>query len=276
VKRLGLLLVLAGASIAHAAAQSPANALTERPTLRVLLVGNSLIYVNNLPGLLRSLARAQADGPLIETETYVMPGAELAQHWKRGAVAKALQGSHWDVVVLQERGGVLACAASPAQKEEDVCRNSLRAHRQFADLAEKAGARVLLLGTWGPDATWQDNLDRGLRQAARVTQAVPVFAGHRLRAYQQEHRDVVLFTDDSLHPSLRASLIVTAALYREMAGHGARAADLRLDFPLLPPGSRMGDNLPLERNEALNAQVRPVTLGAAELPALLEAAEPDL
>ena len=276
MKRLGLLLVLLGATIAHAAAQSPVHAPTERPTLRVLLIGNSLIYVNNLPGLLRSLARAQHDGPLIETETYVMPGAELTQHWKRGAAAKALRERHWDVVVLQERGGVLACAASPAQKEEDVCRNSLHAHRQFADLAEKAGARVLLLGTWGPDATWQDNLDRGLRQAARGTQAVPVFAGNRLRAYQQAHRDVILFTDDSLHPSLRASLIVTAALYREMAGHSARAMDLHLDFPLLPPGSRMDDNLPLERNEALNALTRPVTLGAGELPPLLEAAEPAL
>lgn len=276
MKRLGLLLLLLGASLAHAGAQSPASAASERPTLRVLLLGNSLIYTNNLPGLLRSLARAQDAGPLIETETYVMPGAELARHWKSGAAAKALEHGHWDVVILQERGGLLACVASPAQKEQDACRNSLRAHRRFAELARQQGARVLLLGTWGPDASWQDNLDRGLRQVARETGATPVMAGTRLRAYAAKTGDKAksLFTDDSLHPSLPASLIVAAALYREVAGKPAHAANLRLDFPLLPPGSRMDDNLPLERNDALNALTRPVTLGAAELPALLEAAEP--
>ncbi len=277
MKRLGLLFLLLGASIAHAAAQSPDNAPTERPTLRVLLIGNSLVYVNNLPGLLRSLARAQDAGPLFDTETYVMPGAELARHWKSGAAAKALEHGHWDFLILQERGGLLACLASPAQKEQDDCRNSLRAHRRFAELAKQQGARVLLLGTWGPDATWQDNLDRGLRQVARETGATPVMAGARLRAYEAESggKPKSLFTDDSLHPSLPASLIVAAALYREMAGKPAQAANLRLDFPLLPPGTRMGDNLPLERNEALNALATPVTLGAAELPPLLKAAQPD-
>nr|WP_295381711.1 hypothetical protein [Pseudoxanthomonas sp.] len=276
MKRLGWLLLLLGACIAHAAAQSPGNAPTGRPTLRVLLIGNSLVYTNNLPGLLRSLARAQDAGPLIETETYVMPGAELAQHWKSGTAAKALGRGQWDFVILQERGGLLACAASPAQKEQDTCRNSLRAHRRFAGLAEQRGARVLLLGTWGPDTNWQDNLDRGLRQVARETGATPVMAGTRLRAYEATSggKPKSLFTDDSLHPSLPASLIVAAVLYREITGASAKAANLRLDFPLLPPGTRMGDNLPLERNEALNALVRPVTLGAGELPPLLEAAQP--
>lgn len=272
MKPVVLLLLLLG-TMAQAGAQSLAEGPAARPVLRVLLIGNSQIYVNNLPGLLRSLARAQGDGPLIETETYVMPGAELVHHWKNGAAAKALEQARWDFIVLQERGGLLACVASPTQKEQDDCRNSLRTHRRFADLAKAHGARVLLLGTWGPDDDWQDSLDRGLRYAARATRATPVPAGTRLRAYQQAHPDAVLFTDKDLHPSLSASVIVAASLYREIAGRPAQAADLRLDFPLLPPGSPMGDNLPLERNTALNALIRPVALGAAELPPLLEAAE---
>ena len=74
-----------------------------------------------------------------------------------------------------------------------------------------------------------------------------------------------LFADASLHPSLPASLIVAAVLYREMIGMPAQAANLRLDFPLLPPGSRMGENLPLERNDALNALARPVNHNPAIL-----------
>lgn len=244
------------------------------PATRVLLIGNSLIYTNNLPGLLRSLARAQADGTRIDTETYVTPGAELADHWKQGLAQRALENGHWDVLVLQERGGLLACLESPSRKDEADCRNSVRTHRRFARLAEAKGIRVLLLGTWGPDSDWQDRLDRGLRRIAREIRATPVFAGTRLRERASRTTASTLFTDESLHPSLAASLIVTAMLYREITGRSPQARPLLMDFPLLPPGSRMVDNLPLERNEALNALTRPVTLAASELPALLEAAEP--
>lgn len=272
-----LLLCMSGAlaqtSDVPASMADPGRAAGGRATLRVMLIGNSLIYTNNLPGLVRSLARAQDSGPHIETATYAMPGAELRQHWKNGGAAKALQDGHWDVLVLQERGGVLACLASPSQREHDDCRASARAHRHFVELARAHGTRVVLLGTWGPDGIWQDNLDRGLRQMARETGATPLMAGTRLRDYQAGHRQPPLFTDDSLHPSLTASLIVAAMLYREIAGQSAQPKNLLLDFPLLPPGSRMGDNLPLEDNAALNALAKPVTLDATELPALLQAAE---
>lgn len=254
-------------------AQTAPTATGTRPTQRVLLVGNSLIYTNNLPGLLRSLARAQGSGPLIDTVSYVMPGAELQDHLRSGQALAALQADHWDVLVLQERGGLLACLAAMTQKDEASCRNSVRAHKRFADAAKARGTRVVLMGTWGPDADYQDRLDRGLRQLARETGATPLFLGTRLRDYQASHREAKLFTDESLHPSLVASLILAAGLYREISGQRAQAANLLLDFPLLPPGSRMGDNLPLERNEALNTLARPVTLSAAELPPLIEAAE---
>ncbi len=257
----------------HVHAQVSTDRVESAPTVRVLLIGNSLIYTNNLPGLLRSLAAAQPGGPRIDTESYVMPGATLSDHWKRGVAQRALEGGRWDVLVLQERGGLLACLESPAQKEEAECRNSVRAHKRFAQLAETSGIRIMLLGTWGPDSDWQDRLDRGLRRIARETHATPIFAGSRLREYATKVPASTLFTDESLHPSLRASLIVTAMLYREITGQSAQAQPLRLDFPLLPPGSRMDENLPLERNQTLDRLTRPITLAAGELPPLLHAAE---
>ena len=265
-----LLLSCVGAGTSAQEAPTP---VATRTTQRVLLIGNSLIYTNNLPGLLRSFARAQDGGPRIDTASYVMPGAELQDHLRSGQALAALEAEHFDVLVLQERGGLLACLATVTQKDEVSCRNSVRAHKRFAEAAKARGTRVLLMGTWGPDGDYQDRLDRGLRQIARETGATPVFLGARLRDYQASHRDAKLFTDESLHPSLIASLMLAAGLYREVSGQRAQAANLLLDFPLLPPGSRMGDNLPLERNDALNALAKPVTLSAAELPPLIEAAE---
>lgn len=242
----------------------------ERPVLRVLVVGNSLTYTNNLPGLLRALASTQENGPTISTATYVLPGADLAWHLRNGNAAKAVAQGHWDALVLQERGGTLACLADSQHRGEPECLASARAHRQFAELARKRGTRVLLLGTWGPDATWQDNLDRGLRIVARSTRSTPVFAGTPLRAYASSHPKQPLFTDAALHPTLSASLIVAAALYRELAGQPALARDLVLDFPLKPDARRLLGTSPMEPDPAFAGESK--TLPAGTLAPLLQAA----
>ena len=147
--RLLLILLLLLPVLCRASTAAPA---TPASKLRVLFVGNSLVYVNNLPRLLSALAASQAQGPSIETATFVAPGGNLAARWQDGNAAEALRNGAWDVLVLQERGGLLACMADADRKSETECRASQRAHRQFAELAKKRGVRVLLLATWGPDA----------------------------------------------------------------------------------------------------------------------------
>ncbi|GAB2493686.1 hypothetical protein GCM10027084_03460 [Pseudoxanthomonas sangjuensis] len=246
----------------------------ERAELRVLLVGNSLTYTNNLPGLLRSLAAAQEEGPTIATASYVFPGADLAWHWRKGAVAKALRDEHWDALVLQERGGILACLANRLHSNEPDCQASRRAHRQFAELARERSVRVLLLGTWGPDPQWQAELDRGLRIAAKSSKATPVFAGTALRAYAHANPRQEMFTDGNLHPALPASLIVAASLYRELAGREAQARDLALDFPLRPVSAQLQGIAPMEAARPAS-EGRRASLPASELAPLLQAAAID-
>lgn len=266
-RRLACLILLMAAGIAQAGAPET-NA---HSPLRVMVVGNSLVYSNNLPGLLRSLARSQPDGPAIETESYVAPGEDLAGHWKRGAAARALQARHWDALVLQERGGTLACLESLGQKDEPACRASVRAHRQFAELAQKHGIRVLLLGTWGPDDQWQQRLDRALLRIARQIGATAVGAGARLRAYQSAHRATALFTDAALHPSLPASLMLAAMLYRDITGRSAQAHDVVLDVPLLRPLAALDGSEPLEHQNPIGAVADRTVVPAAELSPLLQA-----
>lgn len=61
-KSLAIVLLWVASTLGVAATPEP-----ERPELRVLFVGNSLVYANNLPGLLRALAAAQPSGPRIVT-----------------------------------------------------------------------------------------------------------------------------------------------------------------------------------------------------------------
>jgi len=70
--------------------------------VRILLIGNSYTYVNNLPEIIRQLALAGNQGD-VETRMIAPGGWRLKDHWERAEALKALHESKWDTVVLQEQ-----------------------------------------------------------------------------------------------------------------------------------------------------------------------------
>jgi len=224
-----LLLVLLGWSSAKA---TPAE-------VNVLLVGNSLSYVNNLPALFNGLVEQQPGDGAIHADLIAAPGGSIAERWQDGVAAREIASGRWQVLVLQERGGLLACLAKPQQRNEPECAASVAAHRKFAKLAGQHHVRVILLGTWGPDAIWQSQLSRGLRQLAETTGAMPLDTGPLVRAYAKAHPRTSMYTDAILHPALDASLLMAADLYRMISGHVPQAASFEINVPLLPGLARV-------------------------------------
>ena len=253
-------------------APSLAQEATQRE-FHVLFVGNSLTYVNNLPATLRTLAAAQPQPVRITTATYVAPGGTLAERWKDGVAPAALRAGHWDAVVLQERGGLLACMVDTEQRAQPECRASERAHKDFAALAKAAGARTLLLATWGPDDTWQGKLDRAARQLAGRADAGVVPAATALRAWAAHNSQAATFPD-GVHPSVQATLIMAAQLFRAVTGAELQAADVTLDFALLPPMAAVKPDAPIEQQAQLAGDGRKVVVKADAMALLLHAAKP--
>ena len=147
-------------------------------TLRVLFVGNSLVYVNNLPAVLRAVAGAQPVPVVIDTQTFVAPGGTVAERWSDGHAADALAAGQWDFVVLQERGGLLACMVDPEQRTSSECRAS---------------------DAFGGGAASVDARKRG-----RLVRAADIFLKRMPSLAQFPCRfDVVEATGDPAHPRLR-------------------------------------------------------------------------
>ena len=66
---------------------------------RVLMIGDSLTYYNDLPGLLGQFSSREAAPIYIEQVTG--PLQSLQFHWDMGA-AKRVDDGHWDFVILQD------------------------------------------------------------------------------------------------------------------------------------------------------------------------------
>jgi len=267
----GVLALLIAAGLAFA--QSTPHAVAPARTLRVLFVGNSLVYVNDLPATLRALAASQPSPVTIETQTFVAPGGTVADRWKDGHVTKALAAGHWDAVVLQERGGLLACMVDSEQRTSSECRASERAHKDFAAQAKAAGARTYVLATWGPDADWQARLDRAAKQLAGRIDAQVVPAGPALRAYAAKHGEAATFPD-SIHPSLPATLIMAVQLHRAIVGTAPVPADVTLDFALLPARAAVTPDAPMETQPQLKGSGNRIVVKADAMALLIAASQP--
>ena len=68
---------------------------------KVLFIGNSYTYVNNLPDLINQIAIDKGNQLIYETHT--PGGATLAQHAANSNVQYLLGTTEWDHVVLQEQ-----------------------------------------------------------------------------------------------------------------------------------------------------------------------------
>ena len=241
-----------------ATARAAQDAAATPAPVRVLFVGNSLTYTNNLPRLVRAVAASQSGGPAIETATYAIPGADLDALWDDGHAAALLQHHHVPLALAQ-RGGLFSCIAGSTRDPE--CRRSESAHRRFTELATEAGARVMLLMTWPPmrgndlgdasrlrrraerlNTVYEDTARRWSRGGADVS-VVPAAAALYRFAGGRASEEVLV---DGVHPSVQASLLMAAQLYRAITGRVAQPADLLIDFPLLPANAMVLADAPLE------------------------------
>jgi hypothetical protein len=79
-----------------------AGQAAEPPPLKVLFIGNSYTYVNDLPALVVALADA-AGGRRIEVDRSLEGGYTFQQHVQEGNAIEKIREKRWDLVVLQEQ-----------------------------------------------------------------------------------------------------------------------------------------------------------------------------
>src|SRR5436190_1748641 len=79
-----------------------AGAQGDPQPIRVLFIGNSYTYVNDLPRMVAALAQAGKQRPLVH-ERETPGGYSFEKHWMDGRAVAKITGAKWDHVVLQEQ-----------------------------------------------------------------------------------------------------------------------------------------------------------------------------
>ncbi len=224
-------------------AQAPAAAPAPH---RVLFIGNSYTYYNDLPNLVAAFAARAQQPMVVQAET--KGGARLSALWGLRTTQFALKEQAWNAVVLQEQSNFPL--VSPERMASSM--------REIDTAARAVGARTVLYLTWSRQHQpgTQAAITAAYMSAAQSFGAVVAPVGPAWQIALELDPQIGLYAQDGSHPSLTGSYLAACTLFLvlfnpqpacpalELAGlsaanaHTARQAALQAVTALGTPSAR--------------------------------------
>jgi hypothetical protein len=172
---------------------------------RVLFVGNSLTYTNDLPGLVEAVA-AQAGLAAVHTASLTRADYSLEDHWNEGVAQRWLRSQRWEFVVLQQGSSALPQSQIHLRTWTEA----------FAPRIREAGAVPVLLSVWPSQDRLFDfpNVLQSYTNAAVAVNGTLAPAGDAWVAYGS-YRPLYL---DGLHPTVLGSYLAAVTLVERLFG----------------------------------------------------------
>lgn len=176
--------------------------------MRVLFVGNSYTYCNDLPGMLQALSNAA--GKTLETAMVTSGGATLEWHWHNPETLNAIDEGQWDFVVLQDQS--LRAVEAPDKLRSAVTKLAAR--------IRKVNAIPLLYLTWARQhiPEMQDVITETYLRVAQKTDAMVAPVGPAWRKALSASPGLALHVEDRSHPSMLGSYLTACVFYATLFG----------------------------------------------------------
>lgn len=191
--------------------------------IRVLFVGNSYTYVNDLPHTVAQFATAMGD--TLDYDSSTPGGYTLQQHSTYAATLSKIAQGGWDYVVLQEQSQLPSFP--PAQVEQQVYpyAHTLDSLIHAADSCTE----TVFYMTWGkkngdasncasypPICTYQgcqDRLSASYTEMSQLNHATIAPAGEAWRRVIGQNQAFDLYQFDQSHPSIYGTYLTAAVFY---------------------------------------------------------------
>jgi hypothetical protein len=170
---------------------------------KILFVGNSLTYFNDLPGLVKNIA-LQNNYP-VEANSLSKPNYSLEDHWKEGYVTREINKGHYDFVIVQQGPSALKTSRD----------NLIEYSLLFAKACKDGGSKLAFYMVW-PSAERSFDFERVIASytlAADTTNSILCPAGSAWLKVWELNKGFPLYSGDGFHPSEQGSLLAAIVVY---------------------------------------------------------------
>lgn len=200
---------------------APTGVEIPQPPQRILWIGNSNTLMNDLPWMVRGIAKA-AGLPDHQLSAVIAAGASLEEHYLHDVIGDHIAPNRWDVVILQQ---------GPSATPEG------RAHLRhwsamFAPAIRESGAVPAIFGVW-PSALRQFDFDAAReshRSAADNIRGAYFPVSEAWRAAWRRNPALQLY-GDAIHASETGTLLTAYVFVAQL--YGVRAVGLPHAFDVL-------------------------------------------
>lgn len=189
---------------------------------RVLFVGNSLTYYNEMPQLFAGIANDK--GFRVEVDSYTVGGTGLAEMLASGEVQRLIESERWDKMVLQPGTGESAGMSISTDSTASIVRQLVAALRAINPVAKVCLYEIsngITPGDGNGDydyylSTQQRILD-SVTKIARLAEVPFAPAGECFRWHYADHHDLMLHSVfNDIHPNLAGSYLVACAIFETL------------------------------------------------------------
>jgi hypothetical protein len=205
-----------------------ALAKSNRPGFRVLFVGNSFTFYNDMPAMVHELAAHDPEARALFSVEYTAPSWSLRKASGNDGLEDLIADVPWDAVVLQERSSYLSFSREWWGEETLPFALDLR-----RDIAADGGEPVVFM-SWGYEHgngngdgydRMQARIADGYEELADLLSADVAPVGLAWAAALRARPELDLWKGDGRHPTKEGSYLAACVFYAELTGRDPLGSD---------------------------------------------------
>ncbi len=192
--------------------------------LRVLFLGNSLTYFNDMPWLAEQVAESLGVKPALQAVFEGRSGLTLRQHWDRGRAVRAIREGSYAYVVIQPQSSEIVRTPEETFRYAKLLDAEIR----------KSGAKTIVFATWAPLTVDAKHVDFN-RQYVKLAKELGARLAPVGTAWESLRKQKVeLFDGSGVHPNLAGSYLAACMFVALLYDRSPEGAAFTFDVASLP------------------------------------------
>jgi hypothetical protein len=172
-------------------------------TIKILFIGNSLTYTNDLPSMVCELA--SFDSSIIISKSITLPNYSFEDHLIDGLIQKEIASGYYQFVIGQQGPSALPESQNLLLRDASI----------IADQCKKVNSKLILYMVWPASSRSfdHDNVILSYTNAAIQTSSLLAPAGLAWKHAWAIDSNLELYSSDGFHPSVKGTLLSALTIY---------------------------------------------------------------
>lgn len=182
------------------------HSIEKEQPIRILFVGNSLTYTNDMPTLFEQEARE--DNIKVKVKILAKPNYALEDHWFEGSLQFEIARGKYDYIILQQ-------GPSSQQDGKEMLTNY---GKKIKELCEQNGCQIVFFMVW-PSMQYYSSFEgviNNYKLAAEQTDAIICPVGEKWKTHFDQTGDFSFLSEDGFHPSLNGSKSAAKIIFQAL------------------------------------------------------------